>query len=67
MSSISAFLPSNVQKHPERFIAPQLASVLIQGIELGIITNQAMRFWARSHREPRVIRVVALLVLAITL
>ena len=64
---LSSFFPENVEQNPSRFLGPQVLSVFVEGIELGIIVNLAVRFWSRSDREPVVMRMIVVLVLFLTL
>ncbi|KAL5511941.1 hypothetical protein ACEPAH_5160 [Sanghuangporus vaninii] len=54
--SWSNFLPENVRGHPEHFVGPYVAGVIVQSLESGILIGQSVRFWTRAHSEPLIIK-----------
>ncbi|KAL5528947.1 hypothetical protein ACEPAG_4921 [Sanghuangporus baumii] len=50
------FLPENVRAHPEHFVGPYVAGVVVQSLETGILISQSVRFWTRAHCEPPIIK-----------
>lgn len=47
--STNIFTPGYILKHPNDFLGPQIASVIIQGVELGVIGNQAIRYFSSIY------------------
>ncbi|KLO13103.1 hypothetical protein SCHPADRAFT_940674 [Schizopora paradoxa] len=66
--SIANFTPGYVMKHPNDFLGPVVASAIIQGIELGIIVNQALQFFSRiamGKKETRYVKITAVATIVI--
>lgn len=47
----AAFFPGNVSKNPAHFVGPNVAGVIVQAIETGIIINQSIKFWSNASSE----------------
>ena len=50
------FLPDNVRQHPEHFVGPYVAGVIVQNLEMGVLIGQSVRFWSRAENEPGTIK-----------
>ncbi len=68
--SLANFTPGYVMKHPDDFLGPVIASVIIQAIELGIVVNQALRFFSRiaaGKKESLYVKATLVVTLAVML
>ncbi|KLO13114.1 hypothetical protein SCHPADRAFT_890298 [Schizopora paradoxa] len=67
--STNIFTPGYILKHPNDFIGPQIASVIIQGVQLGVIGNQVMRYlstWrSGGKKEPAFVKWTVIVTLVI--
>ncbi|KDQ57112.1 hypothetical protein JAAARDRAFT_35714 [Jaapia argillacea MUCL 33604] len=61
---MSGFSIPLIQSHPESFIGPGVAGVFVQAFQTGVLVNQSIKFWSRSHQEPVSLRILVAFVSA---
>ncbi|KAH8117656.1 hypothetical protein DFH11DRAFT_1038602 [Phellopilus nigrolimitatus] len=66
MAPGSNFLSPYLEEHPVDFIGPQILGALVQAVEVGILTNQAVYFFSGVAQERRWILVTVSLALMIS-